>query len=179
MKPPAQNSPPDSWVARYSGLLPPGGTVLDLACGGGRHTRYLLALGHRVVAVDADLAGVADLRGQPRLQLSRHDLETGRWPFAAGTFTGIVVCNYLHRPLFPSLADALAPGGVLIYTTFMQGQQHYGRPRNPEFLLRSGELRATCGALLQELAFAEGYAETPRPVQRQSAVFRKRSEPLG
>jgi SAM-dependent methyltransferase len=169
----APDSPPDPWVARYCHLFPAGGRVLDLACGGGRHTRHLLALGLRVVAVDRDLEGVRKLSGQTGVRLLRYDLEARPWPFAAEEFAGIVVCNYLHRPLFPSLANALAPGGLLIYTTFMQGHEAFGRPRNPAYLLRRGELRATCGALLQELDFDEGYTATPRPMQRQSGVFRK------
>ena len=106
---------PSPWLERFAGLIPEGGTTLDLACGRGRHTRYLVGLGYRLVAVDVDVTGVEDLRGDVRVEIIEADLEADGWPFAERRFDGIVVTNYLHRPLLPRLADALAPEGVLIY----------------------------------------------------------------
>jgi len=164
---------PDPWIEQHLDRLPPAGTMLDLACGTGRHTLALLERGCRVVAVDADLSGMQALRDSGKLELRRYDLEAGRWPFAAEAFAGIVVCNYLHRPLLPSLADSLAPGGVLVYSTFMDGHERLGRPRNPEYLLRPGELRAAFSPLLRLLEYSQGYRESPRPMLRQSAVLQK------
>lgn len=158
------------WLARHAPRLRAASSVLDLACGNGRHTRYLVSLGHRLTAVDIDLAGVRGLRGARLLQ---HDLEGDRWPFQAGEFGGIVVTNYLHRPLFPVLADSLAPGGLLLIDTFMRGHERYGRPRNPDFLLRPGELRASFGGLLRELAYEEVLERHPRVALRQRALLRK------
>src|SRR5688500_15221860 len=107
---------PSRWVARFAPLIRPGGMVLDLACGGGRHLRYILSLGHEAVGIDLDVRGVADLRGRPGIELISADLERpGPWPLDGRSFAGIVVANYLHRPLFPLLIAALEPKGVLIY----------------------------------------------------------------
>ena len=108
---------PSAWVARWARVIPPG-EVLDLACGGGRHARLLASLGHPVLAVDRDAAALAQAAGSG-ITTFAHDLEEGSaWPFAPGRFTGIVVTNYLHRPLFAHLAEALAPDGILVYETF-------------------------------------------------------------
>ena len=134
-------NPPSPWVERFAGLVPAGGRVLDLACGSGRHTRFFLDLGHPVVAVDRDVGGLVDLTGHPDLETLEVDLETGApWPLGDRRFAGIVVTNYLHRPLFPDLLAALSPGGVLIYETFAVGHELFSRPRNPDFLLKPGEL---------------------------------------
>jgi SAM-dependent methyltransferase len=163
---------PSAWVRRFAPLMAPGGTVLDVACGGGRHSRLLAAAGHGVEAVDRDaeaLAGLASVRG---VSVRRADLEDGPWPYAGRRFDGIVVCNYLHRPLFPLLADALADGGVLIYETFMLGNERFGRPSNPDFLLRPNELYEAFGSQLQVVAFEQGEVTQPKPavVQRLCAV---------
>lgn len=147
--------------------------VLDLACGTGRHVRLLLALGLRVLAVDRDTTAISAL-ATPGLEILCTDLETEVWPLAGRTFAGIVVTNYLWRPRLPDLLALLAPGGVLIYETFMDGNAAYGKPSNPDFLLRPGELRelaATAG--WQEIAFFEGYAEDPKPCMRQAIVARR------
>ena len=114
--------------------------MLDLAAGSGRHARYLRGLGYRVVAVDLDVSQMADLADDDAVELVEADLEHGSWPFERRRFDGVVVTNYLHRPLLPVLASSLAPGGVLIYETFAEGNEQYGRPSKPDFLLKEGEL---------------------------------------
>src|SRR5262245_8126528 len=131
---------PSPWVVRWAALIRAGGAALDVACGHGRHTRHLAALGIRVTAVDRDAAALAALSGLGGVRTVQADLEGAPWPFEAGAFDGVVVTNYLHRPLFVALAASLAPGGVLIYETFMAGNERYGKPSNPEFLLRPFEL---------------------------------------
>lgn len=135
---------PSGWVTRFLGGVPAGGTVLDLACGAGRHLRAALAEGHPVVAIDRDVSGLADLSNDPRVEIHSHDLEAPggvELPLAADRrFAGIVVTNYLFRPLFPVLRARLADDGVLIYETFALGQERHGKPSNPEFLLASNEL---------------------------------------
>lgn len=158
---------PSVWITDFAGLVPPGGEVLDLACGHGRHARWLLGKGYRVLAADIDTSGVADLRGHPGAELLEADLETGDWPFAPGRFAGIVVANYLHRPHFPRLVEALADGGVLLFETFAQGNERFGKPRNPDFLLRPGELLDAFQPVLQVVAYEHGLEWSPRPAVRQ------------
>ena len=162
--------PPSAWVRRFLSLIRSGGRVLDLAAGEGRHTRLLLELGFSVTAVDRDIEALRPLAAA-NCEVLAIDLETGaRWPLGGG-YDGIVVTNYLHRPLFPVIAAALAPGGVLMYETFMVGNERFGRPRNPEFLLRPGELLQAF-AELTVLAFEQGEVSRPRPamIQRIAAV---------
>ena len=152
--------------------MPRTGAVLDLACGGGRHSRHFIASGHPVVAVDIDTRGVADLTGRSGLEIVTADLESGPWPFADRQFSAIVVTNYLHRPLFPSLLDALAPRGLLLYETFARGNARHGRPSSPAFLLRSGELLELAQGRLQVLAYEHGEVSSPKAaiVQRLAAI---------
>jgi SAM-dependent methyltransferase len=156
-------------------LIPADGPVLDLAAGGGRHTRKLLANGYRVHVVDRDVTALRRLAG-PRCDVKQIDLETGAaWPLG-GDYAGIIVANYLHRPLLSGIAGALAPGGVLIYETYMLGNERLRRPRNPDFLLRPGELiEAFAG--LSVVAFEQGEVTHPYPavIQRIAAV----NGPLG
>ncbi len=159
---------PSAWVQRFAGLLPPGGRVLDLACGSGRHLRWLAAQGFAVTGVDRDAAALAPLAAFGETLVA--DLEAAPWPLPGRRFDGIVVTNYLWRPLWPALRDALAQGGVLIYETFALGQERIGKPSRPEFLLRPGELlQAFAG--LRVVAFEHGFeAAPPRHVQRIVAV---------
>jgi SAM-dependent methyltransferase len=141
--------------------LIPQGRVLDLACGSGRHARLLAHLGYSVTAVDREPQAIESVR------FIQADLEAGSpWPLPGERFQGIVVTNYLHRPLFPVLADSLAPGGVLIYDTFMLGNERFGKPSNPAFLLRPGELWQAFGGL-HLIAFEQGYAAQPKPAMVQ------------
>jgi SAM-dependent methyltransferase len=160
---PVVPAPPSAWVARWSHLISPGGRVLDLAAGSGRHSAYFSSLGHEVEAVDRDIALLRDI---PGINVREADLEAGPWPYTGRRFAGIVVTNYLHRPLFPCLIEALAPGGVLLYETFMVGNERYGRPSNPEFLLKPNELLAAVDAL-QVLGFEQGFVSDPKPAMVQ------------
>jgi SAM-dependent methyltransferase len=162
-----RNDDPSPWLVRFAPLIERGGEVLDVACGRGRHTRYLLERGHRVVAVDRDLTGVADLRGRSDVELIEADLEDGRpFPLAGRRFAAVVVTNYLHRPLLPDLVAAVGRGGVLVYETYAQGQERYGRPRNPDFLLRPGELLDAVRGQLTVVAYEDLVDERPARAQR-------------
>ena len=137
--PPAHASaPPSDWLVRWTPLLPPGARVLDVACGHGRHVRWLAAAGHAVTAVDRDPALLGPLASLA--STLEADLEEHPWPLPGRRFDAVVVTNYLWRPLFPALLGAVAPGGLLIYETFALAHAALGRPRRPEFLLRPGEL---------------------------------------
>ena len=161
---------PSPWVVRFLPLIRPGGRVLDVAAGGGRHARLLLQRGFCVVAVDRDITALLPLRG-PRCEVRELDLEDGQsWPLGSG-WDGIVVTNYLHRPLLPDLAGALAAVGILIYETFMLGNERLGRPRNPDFLLHPGELLAAFPALTV-VAFEQGEIAAPRPAMIQRLCAR-------
>ncbi len=162
-----------AWVSRFAPLVAPGGLVLDMACGGGRHARHFAALGYSVDAVDRDAMVISNLaQANASIAALVADLEDSPWPYEGRRFAGIVVTNYLHRPLFPLLCESLAPGGVLIYETFMLGNERFGRPSNPDFLLRPGELLVAFGATLSVVAFEQGEVMLPKPavVQRICAV---------
>lgn len=163
---------PSPWVRRFAARVPPGARVLDIACGGGRHARLFAEQGCVVDAVDIDAGAGVSLAQLPGVSFLRADLEGGPWPYAGRQFEAIVVTNYLHRPLFPLLAESLAPGGTLIYETFVVGHERFGRPTNPDFLLRPRELLEAFGQLLAVLAFEEGVVSLPRParVSRLCAV---------
>jgi SAM-dependent methyltransferase len=129
---------PSSWVAAWAGLIPAGAAVLDVAAGNGRHALFFADRGHRVTALDRDTTGLAR---RDDVEIIAADLENGApWPLPGRKFGAVIVTNYLHRPLMPALLDALSAGGVLIYETFMQGNERFGKPSNPNFLLKDGEL---------------------------------------
>jgi SAM-dependent methyltransferase len=148
---------PSPWIVRFAPLVPSGGNILDLACGGGRHGRLFLENGHPVTFLDRDLSGVADLRRHERADLLDADLENGPWPLADRQFAGIIVTNYLWRPLKARIVAALAPHGLLIYETFMAGNERFGKPSNPDFLLQPDELLDWCREVgLSIRAFEQG-----------------------
>ncbi len=161
-----------AWVGRFAPLIVRGGSVLDLACGYGRNALFFEAGGWRVTAVDRDAQALAGLRGRSGIEALEADLEAAAWPLAGRRFDAIVVANYLHRPLFPHLVEALGEGGVLIYETFMSGNERFGRPSNPDFLLRSNELLEAFAGRLNVVAFEQGEVARPKPamVQRLCAI---------
>jgi SAM-dependent methyltransferase len=163
---------PSAWVVRWADRVPAGGQVLDLACGNGRHARYFAARGCPVDAVDRDPAALAGLAGIPGVTTRCTDLESGSWPYEGQQFAGIVVTNYLHRPLFPHLLAGLAPDGALIYETFAAGNERYGRPSNPAFLLKPGELLEVVRGRLRVVAYEDLYVADPKParIQRICAI---------
>jgi SAM-dependent methyltransferase len=161
---------PSPWIVRHAALVPTGGAVLDVAAGGGRHARFFLARGHPVTAVDRDTSRLAPA---PGLEIVEANLETGGpWPLGARRFAGVVVTNYLHRPLLPYLVAAVAPGGALLYETFAAGNERFGKPSNPAFLLTPGELLEAVRGRLRVVAYEDVMDKAPRPavVQRIAAV---------
>ncbi|MGL6206092.1 MAG: class I SAM-dependent methyltransferase [Giesbergeria sp.] len=159
---------PSEWVCRWSHLVPQGAAVLDVACGTGRHLRWFQARGHAVTGIDRDPLSV-----QAAAQVGEAiaaDIEHGPWPLAGRSFGAVVVTNYLWRPLLPTMVESVAPGGVLIYETFAQGNETVGRPARADFLLRPGELLTACAGL-HVVAYEDGFLEDPaRFVQRITAV---------
>jgi SAM-dependent methyltransferase len=174
---------PSPWVARFAHLVPAGAQVLDLACGYGRHARFFAARGAQVLAVDRDAAALASMAGTPGIDIRQADVEGEPWPFGGRRFDAIVVSHYLYRPLFPNLRAALIRDGTLLYETFAQGNEAHGRPSNPDFLLRAGELLAFAMAAPQPLtvvAFEQGRIELagrPAVMQRIAAVGPARDWP--
>jgi SAM-dependent methyltransferase len=162
-------SEPSPWVARWAGLIKPGGRVLDVATGGGRHARFLASMGLAVDAVDRDLSAFGECPA--RVTLHDADIEAGPWPYENRRFDGIIVTNYLHRPLLARLVDSLEPGGILIYETFAQGNERFGKPSNPAFLLAPGELLEAVRGKLRVLGYEDLVVAQPRPaaVQRIAA----------
>jgi SAM-dependent methyltransferase len=156
--------PASAWVQRWSHLVPTGASVLDVACGAGRHLRWFAARGARVTGVDRDAAALQGLAGIGEVVVA--DIEGGPWPFAGRRFDAVVVTNYLWRALLPTIVASVADDGVLIYETFAIGNEAFGKPSNPNFLLQPGELlQATAG--LQVVAYEHGFAAAPdRIVQR-------------
>jgi len=160
-------SKPSPWVERHAGLICPKGEVLDLACGNGRHAQYLASLDKHVTAVDVDISRVTALAGDHRIEIIEANLEQDAWPLGERKFDAIIVVNYLYRPHFPSLIQALRDGGVLIFDTFARGNEKFGRPRNPAFLLEPGELLAVFSPSLTVVAYEFGVINEPAPAVRQ------------
>lgn len=170
---------PSAWVRRFAALIPDGAAVLDVACGSGRHLRWLAGQGHpgagrawRLFGVDRDAAALEPLRGLADVTVS--DIEHQPWPYLGRRFDALIITNYLWRPLYPTLLATLAEGGVLIHETFARGQETIGRPARPEFLLAPGELLRLCAGL-RVIAFEDGFepagdGSAPRFVQRICAV---------
>lgn len=168
---PHADPPPSPWVERWAALVRPGGAVLDVAAGSGRHARLLARLGFEVEAADRDIALFAD--PPPGVTLTQADLESGPWPYAARRFDAIIVTNYLHRPLLPRLVDSLEPGGLLVYETFARGNERFGKPSNPDFLLAPGELLEVVRGRLRVLAYEDLVVDRPRPAAIQRIAARR------
>ncbi len=163
---------PSAWVQRWTHLVRPGGTVLDVACGHGRHMRWFAGRGHAVTGVDRSPEAIAAVASLGEAHVA--DIENGPWPLLHGSqprsFDAVVVTNYLWRALFPTLLNSLAPGGVLLYETFAAGNESVGKPSRPDFLLQPGELLRHCSGL-RVVAYEDGYLAQPeRYVQRIAAV---------
>ncbi|ANQ84851.1 putative tellurite resistance protein [Azoarcus olearius] len=163
---------PSPWVTRFAPLIAAGGEVLDLACGGGRHARWLAQRGFRVEAADRDGVALELLAGVPHVRTRQVDLEAGAWPYDGRRFDAVVVTNYLYRPRFDAMLALLGAGGVLIYETFMAGNERFGKPSNPDFLLAPHELLQRLPAGWSVVAFEQGEVAQPRPaaLQRICAV---------
>lgn len=165
------------WIRRWTHLIPPGGAVLDVACGYGRHVRWLAGRGHAVVAVDRSAEALDSLRSMANshaVERVQADIENGPWPLVDGEgprrFDAVVVTNYLWRPLFPTLLRSLSVNGVLLVETFATGNGSVGKPSRPDFLLATGELLRECAGL-RVVAFEDGFCDMPeRFVQRIAAV---------
>jgi SAM-dependent methyltransferase len=171
------SSPPSDWVLRWQHLLAPGQRALDLACGGGRHVRWLAGRGLTVTAVDRDGAALAELAGVAGVTTLVADLESAAWPLAGLRFDLVLVTNYLWRPLVPALIEAVAPGGLLIYETFALGQETVGRPANPPVPLAPGELLTWVSPDLQVLGYEDGWS-ADQPLRRVQHIVARRPEVL-
>jgi SAM-dependent methyltransferase len=179
MKPGQDIGEPFRWIVRFAPLVPQGAAVLDVACGAGRHARLFLERGHPVTAVDLDVSGLDDLRQHAQLEIVQADLEDGSpWPLPNRRFGAVVVTNYLWRPLFEPILEAIEEGGVLLYETFARGNEAYGRPTNPDFLLQQGELLKVARGRLQIVAYEHGYLDLPRPAVKQRLCAARTERPL-
>ena len=158
---------PSAWVKRWMALLVPHSTVLDVACGFGRHTRLAVDRGHRVVALDRNQEAIAPLASLPGVSIVSADIEAHDWPLPGRRFDAVIVSNYLHRPLFPALLDAVSASGLLIYETFARGNERFGRPSSPEFLLNAGELLDLVRPALRVLGYEDVYQDDPKPAMVQ------------
>ena len=180
--PPTPPTSASAWIEQWSHLVEQGGAVLDVASGNGRHARHFALRGHPVLALDRDETALANLAAVQHVTTRCADLENASWPLPDDEkFAAVVVTNYLHRPLFPYLFDALAPGGVLLYETFAVGNEHFGKPSNPNFLLNPGELLDAVRGRLRVIAYQDGFINVPRAscVQRIVAVAPSRPMPTG
>jgi len=156
---------------QWAGLVQPGATVLDVACGGGRHAIFFAGRGHKVTAVDRDTSALV---AQPDLEIVTADLEDGSaWPLPLRRFGAVVVANYLHRPLLPMLLDSIEPGGVLLYQTFMEGNERFGKPSRPEFLLKDGELLELVRGRFSVVAYEARLISDPKMAMVQRIAARK------
>jgi SAM-dependent methyltransferase len=167
----ARGQPPLGWIVQWAGLIAPGATVLDLAAGSGRHSLFFAGRGHPVTAIDRDTGGLPD---HPNVEPLTADLEDGSpWPLAGRHFGAAVVTNYLHRPLMPALVDAIEPQGVLLYQTFMAGNERFGKPSRPDYLLRDGELLELVRGRFSVTAYEARLISEPAMAMVQRIAARK------
>jgi SAM-dependent methyltransferase len=164
---------PSSWIVKFAPLIKSQGLVLDLACGSGRHAKWLAQQGYQVDALDRDPIATSSMQGIDGIRIQLTDLETTEPPSFEHSYDGIIVSRYLHRPLLTSLATILKPGGILIYETFMRGNERYGKPSNPDFLLMPDELLNTYSPLLNIISFEQGEVVEPKPAMLQRICAQK------
>ena len=168
---------PSAWVQRWSHLVPAQGRVLDVACGHGRHAYWFHQRNHLLTLVDRSQEAIESIAiPAETCEAVVADIENGPWPFAGRQFDAVVVANYLWRPLLPTLLASLAPGGVLIYETFAQGNETVGKPSRPDFLLRPGELLEVCRGL-RVVAFEDGFQQAPDRFTQRIAAVRELASP--
>ncbi len=175
---------PSEWLTQHAHLLPAGGRVLDVACGSGRHVRWLAVRGFVVTAIDRDAIALAGIDEQPsaNVRTCLADIEGAPWPLPNEAFDAVLVTHYLHRPLWPTLLAAVAPGGLLIYETFAVGNERFGKPSRPDFLLQPGELLDVVRDLFLVVAFEECQIDSPKPAMIQRIVARREralNSPIG
>ncbi len=164
---------PSPWVIKHSALIPKAASILDVACGSGRHTRYFLERGHPVTAVDKNISGLRDVAHINSLEVIETDLEDGTaWPLGTRTFGAVIVINYLYRPIVPALINAVTQGGLLIYDTFAEGNENFGKPSRPDFLLKPGELLDAVKGQLDVAAYEHGLVNRPRSVRQRLCAIR-------
>ncbi len=175
----AHIDPPSPWIVRFAPLVAANGRVLDVACGQGRHSVFLAARGCLVTAVDRNASALAALASVARITPLAADIQAAPWPLPGERYDAVIVTNYLHRALWSDLIAAVADDGVLLYETFARGNEAYGKPSNPEFLLEPGELLTTVGDRLTVVAFEQGVLAAARPavLQRIAAVGAARAWP--
>ncbi len=164
---------PSSWIVKFAPLIKSQGLVLDLACGSGRHAKWLAQQGYQVDALDRDPIATSSMQGIDGIRIQLIDLETTEPPSFEHSYDGIIVSRYLHRPILTSLATILKPGGILIYETFMRGNERYGKPSNPDFLLMPDELLNTYSPLLNIISFEQGEVVEPKPAMLQRICAQK------
>ena len=166
---------PSPWIVQWAGLVPRDAEILDVAAGKGRHAGYFAAGDHEVTVIDRDISAFAGLPTSDIVIIPiQADLEDGSpWPLPGRTFGAVVVTNYLHRPLFPVLLDSVEPGGVLLYETFMEGNERFGRPSRPEFLLKDGELLELVRGRFSVVAYEARMVSEPKMAMVQRIAARK------
>ncbi|WP_422001516.1 class I SAM-dependent methyltransferase [Reyranella sp.] len=166
---------PSPWIVQWAGLVPAGATVLDVAAGGGRHALFFADRFHPVTAIDRDTSALPERADMERIQA---DLEDGSpwplpWPQPGRRFGAVIVTNYLHRPLFPALLEAVDRGGILLYETFMAGNERFGKPSRPEFLLKDGELLELVRGRFSVVAYEARLISEPRMAMVQRIAARR------
>ena len=170
-------SAPSPWIERFSPMIREGGTVLDLACGSGRHSSHLLARGHSVVALDLNVAAIKPLAerfGERKIEIIEADLEDGKdFPLKGRLFDGVVVTNYLYRPIMGHILASVKRGGLLLYETFAQGNERFGKPSNPDYLLLPGELLSYTAEEFRVLAYEDLVVDVPKPAAVQRIAARR------
>ena len=167
---------PSEWIMRWSHLVPAGASVLDLACGQGRHMRWFFDNNHPVTGLDEAQQAIDSVASMGEAICA--DIESGPWPLPGRRFGCVVVTNYLWRPLLPTIVDSVAPGGLLLYETFAQGNETVGRPARAEFLLRPGELLHACESL-RIVAYEDGFLDGPARFVQRIAALREAPSPDG